>query len=147
MSHEDYYKTTGWNLNNIPRYFSIWTIDSIVLFSRLVTWINIDIFININADILQNSYPGSVLSRLQTPILGINVPWLYLGMLFSSFCWHTEDNYLYSINYSHFGCTKQWYGVPGSKAKKFKDLVEKSHLITMKEQPDKLHHMYVKYSF
>lgn len=23
------------------------------------------------------------------------MPWLYIGMLFSSFCWHNEDNYLY----------------------------------------------------
>jgi hypothetical protein len=34
---------------------------------------------------------------------GITCPMLYVGMLFASFCWHTEDNYLYSINYNHFG--------------------------------------------
>ena len=54
------------------------------------------------------SCPDSVLRRIQTPINGINVPWLYMGMLFSSFCWHNEDNYLYSINYHHFGAVKQW---------------------------------------
>jgi len=33
---------------------------------------------------------------------GIVAPWLYFGMLYSSFCWHNEDNYLYSINYMHW---------------------------------------------
>lgn len=63
--------------------------------------------------------PGSVLQLLETPITGINVPWLYFGMLFSSFCWHNEDNFFYSINYNHFGAAKQWYGVPGSAAEAF----------------------------
>ena len=54
--------------------------------------------------------------RAQADISGVNVPWLYVGMLFSTFCWHNEDNYLYSINYSHHGAVKQWYGVPGSQS-------------------------------
>lgn len=64
-------------------------------------------------------HQDSILKFLDTPINGVNVPWVYIGMLFASFCWHNEDNYLYSINYSHFGDIKQWYGVPGSEAKKF----------------------------
>ena len=39
-------------------------------------------------------------------------------MMFSSFCWHVEDNFLYSINYMHFGNGKRWYGVPSSDAAK-----------------------------
>lgn len=62
---------------------------------------------------------GSVLRHITTPINGINVPWLYFGMLFSTFCWHNEDNYQYSINYNHFGREKQWYGIPGNRAKQF----------------------------
>jgi hypothetical protein len=62
---------------------------------------------------------GSLLQYLRTPINGINVPWLYIGMLFASFCWHNEDNYFYSISYNHFGATKQWYGVPGAHAAQF----------------------------
>jgi hypothetical protein len=41
-------------------------------------------------------------------ISGITLPWLYFGMLFSTFCWHTEDLYLYSINFNHFGAAKIW---------------------------------------
>jgi histone demethylase JARID1 len=68
------------------------------------------------------SAPGSLLSRVKTPINGINVPWLYLGMLFSTFCWPTEDNYFYSISYHHFGSEKQWYGVPAEDAERFEKM-------------------------
>jgi len=58
---------------------------------------------------------GSILKHV-SGISGISMPWLYIGMLFSSFCWHNEDNYLYSINYHHVGAPKQWYGIPGRNA-------------------------------
>lgn len=41
-------------------------------------------------------------------ISGITLPWLYFGMLYSTFCWHTEDLYLYSLNFNHFGAAKIW---------------------------------------
>eukprot|EP01034_Spumella_vulgaris_P021348 gene21348-27378_t len=84
---------------------------------------------------------GSVLRYLQTPVNGVNVPWLYLGMLFSSFCWHNEDNYFYSINYSHFGSGKQWYGVPGDQAEKFEKVSKDFLMGLFRESPDLLHHM------
>jgi hypothetical protein len=84
----------------------------------------------------------SVLKHLKTPVNGVNVPWLYIGMLFSSFCWHNEDNYFYSINYSHFGPSdKQWYGVPGADAKKFEQVSKDFLLELFRESPDLLHHM------
>ena len=43
-------------------------------------------------------WPGSVLRHFHVPVPGVNVPWIYVGMLFSTFCWHNEDNYLSSIN-------------------------------------------------
>ena len=84
---------------------------------------------------------GSVLKRLETKINGVNVPWLYIGMLFSSFCWHNEDNYLYSINYSHYGSTKQWYGLAGEKARKFEQMAKNFLYQTFEDAPDLLHHM------
>ena len=64
------------------------------------------------------SIDGSLLHPLND-INGINVPWLYVGSQFSSFCWHNEDHYWSSINYNHWGAPKVWYGCPGSEADKF----------------------------
>jgi hypothetical protein len=50
---------------------------------------------------------NSVLRHVKVGINGINVPWLYFGCLFSTFCWHNEDNHMYSINYHHRGAPKQ----------------------------------------
>ena len=47
--------------------------------------------------------PESVLRYVREPIEGINVPWIYFGMIFSTFAWHAEDNHLFSANYMHFG--------------------------------------------
>jgi len=61
----------------------------------------------------------SVLQHLGQSIPGVTRPMLYVGMLFSTFCWHTEDNFLYSINYIHHGASKRWYGAPASAAEAF----------------------------
>ena len=44
---------------------------------------------------------------------------LYFGMLFSMFCWHVEDNYMYSVSYLHAGSPKTWYGVSPSQSEAF----------------------------
>lgn len=46
--------------------------------------------------------PGSMLRAVHHSIAGVMVPWLYIGMLFSSFCWHFEDHCFYSMNYHHW---------------------------------------------
>lgn len=50
---------------------------------------------------------GSMLRAVHHNIAGVMVPWLYIGMLFSSFCWHFEDHCFYSMNYHHWyvGCS------------------------------------------
>ena len=68
--------------------------------------------------------PQSIL-RDMPGISGISTPWLYIGMLFATFCWHNEDNYLYSTSYMHFGTGKQWYGVSGADADKFETIFKK----------------------
>jgi histone demethylase JARID1 len=45
---------------------------------------------------------GSMLRAVHHNITGVMVPWLYIGMLFSSFCWHFEDHCFYSMNYLHW---------------------------------------------
>ena len=45
---------------------------------------------------------GSMLRAVHHGIAGVMVPWLYVGMLFSSSCWHFEDHCFYSMNYLHW---------------------------------------------
>ena len=51
---------------------------------------------------------GSMLRHIEENIPGVVVPWMYIGMMFSSFCWHIEDHMFYSINYLHWGDPKKW---------------------------------------
>jgi hypothetical protein len=101
----EYYRNTGWNLNNLPDAY------------------------------------GSLLRHLGAAINGINVPWLYCGMLFASFCWHAEDNYMSSINYQHMGAKKRWYGIPSSDAAKFEAVMRTQVPERFRENPDLLLHL------
>ncbi|XBJ16003.1 hypothetical protein VPH35_007741 [Triticum aestivum] len=85
--------------------------------------------------------PRSVLSFETEDISGVVVPWLYVGMCFSSFCWHVEDHFLYSLNYMHFGEQKVWYGVPGENAVKLEDAMRRNLPRLFEEQPDLLHEL------
>ena len=94
------------------------------------------------------SAPNCVLKHVKVGITGINVPWMYYGSLFSTFAWHNEDNYLYSVNYHHKGAPKLWYGIPGhAKAADGVEGVFKKYLsMKMKLIPDLMHHITTMFS-
>ena len=69
-------------------------------------------------------------------ISGINIPWLYIGMRYSTFCWHFEDLMLYSINFSHWGAPKQWYAIPESDREKFEKAVKQKVSLLFKKDPN-----------
>lgn len=82
--------------------------------------------------------PGSLLRYIKSDISGMTVPWIYVGMMFSTFCWHNEDHYTYSINYQHFGDSKTWYGVPGADADKFEEAMRRVAPDLFETSPDLL---------
>lgn len=81
----------------------------------------------------------SLLSHLEESTPGVSQPMMYIGMLFSTFCWHTEDNELYSINYMHEGAPKTWYGVPCSEAEAFEAVMRRTVPDLFRLQPDLLY--------
>uniref|UniRef100_A0A669DUB5 [histone H3]-trimethyl-L-lysine(4) demethylase n=1 Tax=Oreochromis niloticus TaxID=8128 RepID=A0A669DUB5_ORENI len=84
---------------------------------------------------------ASVLTHITADICGMKVPWLYVGMCFSSFCWHIEDHWSYSINYLHWGEPKTWYGAPGYAAEHLEAVMKKLAPELFESQPDLLHQL------
>ncbi|KAL4247157.1 [histone H3]-trimethyl-L-lysine(4) demethylase [Abortiporus biennis] len=82
--------------------------------------------------------PESLLRFIKSDISGMTVPWTYVGMIFSTFCWHNEDHYTYSINYMHWGETKTWYSIPGDDAEKFESAIRREAPDLFEAQPDLL---------
>jgi hypothetical protein len=87
-----------------------------------------------NLPLLKNS----LLRKCDREIDGVIRPWIYIGMMFSSFCWHNEDHYLYSINYLHAGEPKQWFGIAGENATQFEAVIQELAPELFEEQPDLL---------
>ncbi|KAH0606127.1 uncharacterized protein H6S33_003788 [Morchella sextelata] len=83
-------------------------------------------------------HPESLFRHIKSDVSGMTVPWLYVGMCFSTFCWHNEDHYTYSSNYQHFGATKTWYGIPGADAEKFENAMREAVPELFEQQPDLL---------
>lgn len=84
---------------------------------------------------------GSLLNYIHTLISGMTVPWIYIGSLFSTFCWHVEDHYTLSANYCHVGATKKWYGIPLRYADAFEALMKSKAPDLFRRQPDLLHQL------
>ena len=85
------------------------------------------------------SHPLNLLRVVEHDIPGLTKPWLYLGMLFATFCWHVEDHFLCSLNYLHRGAAKTWYGVPGSDAEAFENCARATVPRLFEQAPDILH--------
>ena len=83
-------------------------------------------------------HSDSLFQHIKSDVSGMTVPWLYVGMCFSTFCWHNEDHYSYSANYQHFGATKTWYGIPGADAERFEEAMKQAVPELFETQPDLL---------
>ncbi|KAK7149111.1 hypothetical protein R3I94_008654 [Phoxinus phoxinus] len=83
----------------------------------------------------------SVLTHISGDISGMKLPWLYVGMCFSSFCWHIEDHWSYSINFLHWGEPKTWYGVPAHAAEQLETVMKTVAPELFDSQPDLLHQL------
>ncbi|KAL8293089.1 hypothetical protein RQP46_000783 [Phenoliferia psychrophenolica] len=80
--------------------------------------------------------PGSLLRYIKSDISGMTIPWIYVGMVFSTFAWHKEDHYTYSINYHQWGDTKTWYGIPGEDDEKLESAMKLAAPELFDQQPD-----------
>ncbi|KYN00880.1 PREDICTED: uncharacterized protein LOC108775535 [Cyphomyrmex costatus] len=68
--------------------------------------------------------PGSVLRALG-PLMGVTVPTLHVGMLFSACCWYRDPHGLPWIEYLHTGAKKIWYGIPDEHNNNFRKALSK----------------------
>jgi histone demethylase JARID1 len=94
-------------------------------------------------NVLKNSLLQFSKKDCDSQISGITIPWFYYGMLYSSFCWHTEDLYLYSLNYMHEGASKIWYSISHTDKERMDEYVRNKYFATLLKQPDLLHRLTV----
>ncbi|KAL6261415.1 hypothetical protein P5V15_006509 [Pogonomyrmex californicus] len=76
-----------------------------------------------NLKVLTNN-AGSVLRALG-PLMGVTVPTLHVGMLFSACCWYRDPHGLPWIEYLHTGAKKIWYGIPDEYNNNFREALSK----------------------
>ncbi len=100
---------------------------------------DIENFSLLRVNIMKNSLLQFSKNNDENQISGITIPWLYMGMVYSSFCWHTEDLYLYSLNYMHEGAPKIWYTISHTQKEKMDEYIKNKYFATLLKQPDLLH--------
>ncbi|TRY61383.1 hypothetical protein TCAL_01483 [Tigriopus californicus] len=76
-----------------------------------------------NLKILSNN-PKSLL-RCMGPVMGVTVPTLNVGMVFTSGCWYRDPHGLPWVEYLHTGASKVWYGIPESHSIAFYTAMKK----------------------
>lgn len=71
-----------------------------------------------NLKVLTNN--SSSILRSLGPVMGVTVPTLHVGMLFSAVCWYRDPHGLPWIEYLHTGSSKIWYAVPDDQSANFR---------------------------
>ncbi|XP_041867268.1 protein Jumonji isoform X2 [Melanotaenia boesemani] len=74
-----------------------------------------------NLAVLPNN-SGSILRHLGA-VPGVTIPWLNIGMVFSTSCWSRDQNRLPYIDYLHTGADCIWYSVPAEEKAKLDKVV------------------------
>ncbi|KAI4552647.1 hypothetical protein MJT46_017298 [Ovis ammon polii x Ovis aries] len=74
-----------------------------------------------NLTVLPNN-TGSILRHLGA-VPGVTIPWLNIGMVFSTSCWSRDQNHLPYIDYLHTGADCIWYCIPAEEEHKLEDVV------------------------
>ncbi|XP_039287256.1 uncharacterized protein LOC111052838 [Nilaparvata lugens] len=75
-----------------------------------------------NLKVLTNN-AGTILRSLG-PLMGVTVPTLHVGMVFTTCCWYRDPHGLPWIEYLHTGKSKIWYGIPDSSSAAFRLAME-----------------------
>ncbi|XP_067264959.1 protein Jumonji isoform X2 [Chanodichthys erythropterus] len=74
-----------------------------------------------NLTVLSNN-SGSILRHLGA-VPGVTIPWLNIGMVFSTSCWCRDQNSLPYIDYLHTGADCIWYCIPAEEKSKLDKVV------------------------
>ncbi|KAJ8273294.1 hypothetical protein GJAV_G00099900 [Gymnothorax javanicus] len=74
-----------------------------------------------NLTVLPNN-SGSILRHLGA-VPGVTIPWLNIGMVFSTSCWSRDQNRLPYIDYLHTGADCVWYCIPAEEKAKLDKVV------------------------
>uniref|UniRef100_A0A7N9AM43 Protein Jumonji n=1 Tax=Mastacembelus armatus TaxID=205130 RepID=A0A7N9AM43_9TELE len=74
-----------------------------------------------NLTVLPNN-SGSILRHLGA-VPGVTIPWLNIGMVFSTSCWSRDQNRLPYIDYLHTGADCIWYSIPAEEKSKLDKVV------------------------